>query len=205
MSAPPSRPFLNAPADTLHQPAYAALAVWTRELLFLEMWAGQMLCEAFNWVLKHIIKEDRPNGELVPVYGSLLDYAPLGIPSETGEIGADEHSAESMGPGYGFPSSHSQWMGYFAAFLLCHFTFRHRFVSTGFRVLDGARTLVLYTGIISWSAAVAYSRCVYHFGRSPACLAEVRAQLSPDISLCTAGAVGSRHRCRFRRRVLCSG
>lgn len=79
MSAPPSRPFFNAPADNHHQPAYAALAVWTRELLFFEMWAGQMLCEAFNWVLKHIIKEDRPNGESVPVYGSLLDYAYLGL------------------------------------------------------------------------------------------------------------------------------
>ena len=37
-----------------------ALAVYTRELLFIEMWAGQLLCEAFNWILKHIIKEERP-------------------------------------------------------------------------------------------------------------------------------------------------
>ena len=45
------------------QPAYAVLTVWTRELVFLEMWAGQMLCEGFNSVLKHIVQEDRPNRE----------------------------------------------------------------------------------------------------------------------------------------------
>ena len=63
-----------------------------------------------------------------------------------------------MGPGYGFPSSHSQWMGYFAAFLLCHLAFRHRFAGTGSRVLDAARTLVICTGIAAWAGAVAYSR-----------------------------------------------
>lgn len=63
-----------------------------------------------------------------------------------------------MGPGYGFPSSHSQWMGYFAAFLVCHFTLRHRFVTTGFGLLDRARNVILYAGIIGWSVAVAFSR-----------------------------------------------
>ena len=63
-----------------------------------------------------------------------------------------------LGDGYGFPSSHSQWMGYFAAFLICHFTFRHRFVSTGWRVLDSLRVAILYSGIMSVSMAVAYSR-----------------------------------------------
>lgn len=43
------------------QPAYAVLSVQTREIFFIEMWAGQMLCEAFNWVLKHTIKQERPN------------------------------------------------------------------------------------------------------------------------------------------------
>ena len=53
------------------QPAYAALTVWTRELVFLEMWAGQMLCECFNYVLKDIVQEERPNRESAsfrPVY-----------------------------------------------------------------------------------------------------------------------------------------
>ncbi|KAL4243029.1 hypothetical protein ABKN59_011249 [Abortiporus biennis] len=112
----------------LLNPAYAALAVQTRELLYIEMWAGQMLCEAFNWILKHIIQEERPN--------------------------------DDMGDGYGFPSSHSQWMGYFAAFLICHFTYRHRFVSTGHVILDLLWRIILFCGIISWACAVAYSR--YH-------------------------------------------
>ncbi|PIL24726.1 hypothetical protein GSI_12612 [Ganoderma sinense ZZ0214-1] len=90
------------------------------------MWAGQMLCESFNSVLKHIVQEDRPN--------------------------------EELGDGYGFPSSHSQWMGYFAGFLALHFSLRHRFVSTGFRLLDWARDIFLFSFIISWSVAVAYSR-----------------------------------------------
>ena len=63
-----------------------------------------------------------------------------------------------MGPGYGFPSSHSQWMGYFAAFLLCHLAFRHRFAGTGSRVLDAARMLVVWGGVAAWAGAVAFSR-----------------------------------------------
>ena len=68
--------------------------------------------------------------------------------------------AEELGDGYGFPSSHSQWMGYFASFLVLHFSLRHRFVSTGFRFLDWARDVFLFTFIISWSVATAYSRSV---------------------------------------------
>ncbi|KAI0091537.1 PAP2-domain-containing protein [Irpex rosettiformis] len=119
----------------LLNPAYAVLAVYTREIIFFEMWAGQLACEAFNWVLKHIVKEERPNG--------------------------------FFGPGYGFPSSHSQWMGYFAAFLICHFTFRHRFTSTGSRLLDYTRDFLLYSFILTWAGAVAYSRyhLIYHSAR----------------------------------------
>lgn len=99
------------------------------------MWAGQMLCEAFNWVLKHIIQEERPNYDL--------------------------------GDGYGFPSSHSQWMGYFATFLLCHFSFRHRYISTGSVVLDFAWKLVLYAGIVFWAGAVAFSRFYLSYHTAP--------------------------------------
>ncbi|KAK7684389.1 hypothetical protein QCA50_012336 [Cerrena zonata] len=116
----------------LINPAYAALSVQTREILYVEMWAGQMLCECFNYVLKKAIKQERPHLE--------------------------------MGDGYGFPSSHSQWMGYFATFLVCHFTFRHRFVTTGYRIIDSLRDILLYIFIISWSASVAFSRyyLTYH-------------------------------------------
>ncbi|OBZ73586.1 Dolichyldiphosphatase [Grifola frondosa] len=118
--------FLTLTPILLNDPAYAALAVWTRELLFFEMWAGQMLCETFNYILKHIIQEERPHYEL--------------------------------GDGFGFPSSHSQWMGYFLSFLVCHFSLRHRFISTGWWFLDLARNVTLYTALAGLSASVAFSR-----------------------------------------------
>jgi dolichyldiphosphatase len=108
--------------------AYAALAVQTRELTIITMWAGQLFCEGFNWVLKRAIKQDRP--------------------------------IDSLGNGYGFPSSHSQYMGFFASFLICHLYFRHRFASCGYPILDRAWRVLLYLGVGAWAVGVAYSR--YH-------------------------------------------
>jgi len=112
--------------------SYAALAVMTRELIIIEMWAGQLACEGFNWVLKRAIKQERP--------------------------------VDSHGNGYGFPSSHSQYMGYFASFLVMHLFFRHRFPSTGYRILDRLRSAIIYAVLISWAGAVCYSRfhLTYH-------------------------------------------
>lgn len=110
-----------------------------------------MLCECFNYVLKHIIQQDRPSSESLHCLISAHDIS-------------YEHPARvivaDLGDGYGFPSSHSQWMGYFASFLFWHFTYRHRFASTGITIVDYARTVLLFTGIIGVSAAVAFSRCV---------------------------------------------
>jgi len=44
----------------LLMPAYAVLAVQTRELTIINMWAGQLLSEVLNLVVKHIVKEERP-------------------------------------------------------------------------------------------------------------------------------------------------
>ncbi|EIN03832.1 PAP2-domain-containing protein [Punctularia strigosozonata HHB-11173 SS5] len=109
--------------------SYAALAVQTRELTIILMWAGQFACEGFNFVLKHIIKQDRPM---------------------------------EMGPGYGFPSSHSQYMGYFVSFLICHLYIRHRFPPSGIRLLDRLLKPLVCLGLICWAGVVAYSR--YHLG-----------------------------------------
>jgi len=113
-------------------PAYASLAVVTREALVLEMWAGQFACEGANWLLKHIIKEERPIGH--------------------------------VGDGYGFPSSHSQYMGYFATFLICHLYFRHRFEPCGVLFLDRLFRLAVYSLLLLWAGAVCYSRyfLTYH-------------------------------------------
>ncbi|KAH8104305.1 PAP2-domain-containing protein [Phellopilus nigrolimitatus] len=112
--------------------SYAALAVVTRDLLVINMWAGQLACEGFNWVLKRLVKQERP--------------------------------VESLGSGYGFPSSHSQYMGYFASFLALHLFFRHRFVSSGYKALDRLFRAAMYAGLLAWAGIVCYSRLhlTYH-------------------------------------------
>ena len=113
------------------------------------MWAGQFGCEALNWVLKHIIKEERPHGTcLITSPGTRTGSASL-------SLGSHLHLN-----GYGFPSSHSQYMGYFGAFLICHIYFRHRFASCGYPLLDRAFRWMVYLGIVAWVALVAYSRSV---------------------------------------------
>ncbi|KIM34121.1 hypothetical protein M408DRAFT_303148 [Serendipita vermifera MAFF 305830] len=97
----------NAHLTTLNpssQACYGALTVVTRDFLILNMWIGQLGCEAFNYILKHAIKQERPSS--------------------------------TVGGTYGFPSSHSQFMGYFASYMLLHLYFRHRFVSFGIPFLD---------------------------------------------------------------------
>jgi dolichyldiphosphatase len=59
----------------------------------LLMFAGQMGCEALNWVLKRYIREDRPT--------------------------------QMMGKGYGMPSSHAQFVAYFAVYLGLWVVVRH--------------------------------------------------------------------------------
>ncbi|KAG6331891.1 hypothetical protein ID866_7197 [Astraeus odoratus] len=51
----------------LLMPAYAVLAIQTRELTIINMWAGQLLSECLNLILKHMFKEDRP---VVRVYSN---------------------------------------------------------------------------------------------------------------------------------------
>ncbi|KAJ7224141.1 hypothetical protein GGX14DRAFT_648651 [Mycena pura] len=108
------------------QPAYAALAIQTREYIIIIMWAGQFAGEALNLVLKHAIRQERPS--------------------------------YSAAHGYGFPSSHSQYMGYFTTFLILHLYFRHRFASTGYSILDSAWRVAVYSALMAWAAIVAYSR-----------------------------------------------
>ncbi|KAJ7180770.1 PAP2-domain-containing protein [Mycena filopes] len=110
----------------LLMPAYAVLAIQTREFVIIVMWIGQLAGEVLNLVLKHAIKQDRPS-----------------------------YSAAN---GYGFPSSHSQYMGYFASFLMMHLYFRHRFATTGYKTLDLAFRAALYAGLAAWAFVVAYSR-----------------------------------------------
>lgn len=72
---------------------YATLIWSTREIEILTMFAGQLACEAFNWILKRYIREERP--------------------------------AQMLGKGYGMPSSHAQFVAFFAVYLGLWVLLRH--------------------------------------------------------------------------------
>ena len=112
------------------------------------MWAGQLACEAFNWVLKRLIKQERPAGEFPSPSDS----------SKSDSAFVSNAVPDSLGNGYGFPSSHSQYMAYFSSFLIMHLFFRHRFVSCGYKLLDALWKLVVYLGLVAWASVVCYSR-----------------------------------------------
>jgi dolichyldiphosphatase len=73
--------------------SYATLIYSTRELEIGLMFAGQMLSEAANWILKRAIKEERP--------------------------------PQMNGRGYGMPSSHAQFVMFFATYLSLFLLARH--------------------------------------------------------------------------------
>ncbi|KAE8151224.1 phosphatidic acid phosphatase type 2/haloperoxidase [Aspergillus avenaceus] len=73
--------------------SYVTLIWASREVEMLLMFAGQMGCEALNFILKRIIKEERPK--------------------------------QMFGKGYGMPSSHAQFVAYFAVYLGLFLIFRH--------------------------------------------------------------------------------
>ncbi|KAF9447725.1 PAP2-domain-containing protein [Macrolepiota fuliginosa MF-IS2] len=88
-------------------------------------------------------------------FGEVLNYAIKRVVKQDRPI-------QSIGNGYGFPSSHSQYMAYFATFLTCHLFFKHRFASTGSKIFDQLWRLVVYAGLLAWAGVVAYSR--HHLG-----------------------------------------
>lgn len=118
---------------------------------------GQLASDVFNHMLKYSIKQERPHSELVLL--SLTLTSPHTNPIT---IIIHSHSGGLLGDGYGFPSSHSQYMAYFATFLLLHLSFRHTFVSygPGLRWLDILQRAFVYILIIMWSIGVAFSRYV---------------------------------------------
>jgi dolichyldiphosphatase len=89
---------------------YATLIWSSREVEIAAMFAGQMACEALNWVLKRYIKEERPRGPHPhPPPPCLLSLT----------------SPEMHGKGYGMPSSHAQFVSFFSVTLTLFLLFRH--------------------------------------------------------------------------------
>ncbi|KAL4918088.1 phosphatidic acid phosphatase type 2/haloperoxidase [Aspergillus aurantiobrunneus] len=72
---------------------YVTLIWASREMEVGLMFAGQLVCEALNFALKRIIKEERPK--------------------------------QMFGKGYGMPSSHAQFVAFFAIYMGLFLLFRH--------------------------------------------------------------------------------
>ncbi|KAI1853657.1 hypothetical protein JX265_004011 [Neoarthrinium moseri] len=108
---------------------YATLIWSTREVEIALMFAGQLACEALNFALKRLIKEERPR--------------------------------RMNGKGYGMPSSHSQFVAYFAVSLALFLIFRHQPVYQGRRRNHTPMTMaerafwsvvgVCMAGAVAWS------------------------------------------------------
>ena len=119
--------------------------------------------------------------------------------------------AADLGDGYGFPSSHSQWMAYFATFLICHVGFRHRFTPTGTELVDFLLRLVVILGLVAWAGGVAYSRWAFAL-YDPAMKADrphssgsARFEVRSGLSFCLASAMGCWYWGHLWEHVLCPG
>ena len=166
--------------------SYASLVVFTRELTILAMWVGQLLCEASNYVLKHLFKQRRPNGSS-RVSNTVVP--PGAVALSVYFISAD------LGDGYGFPSSHSQYMAYFTTFLICHLVSHRHFAPTGSKLVDSLLRVVIAIGLIAWAGGVAYSRWVFYLPppppRAPVGIDCPCSKVCPGLSFCPASVVGS--------------
>ncbi|MCJ1259528.1 hypothetical protein MMC24_007366 [Lignoscripta atroalba] len=96
---------------------YITLIWATREVEIVLMFAGQMGCEALNFLLKRLIKEERPKCNLL---------APSSSDTEiTRTNGLTSGTVVMYGKGYGMPSSHAQFLAFFSVFLSLFLLLRH--------------------------------------------------------------------------------
>jgi len=74
----------------------------------------------------------------------------------------EERPTGLLGKGYGFPSQHSQYMGYFSTFLILHLILKHSFPSCGLgsrlSMSNGVQKLGVSFGVWLWAVSVCYSR-----------------------------------------------
>lgn len=128
--------------------SYVAVMLTTRDLTVILMLAGQLLNECVNFVLKRLVKQARPTGKAIMDtrirFGEegeterqeIITVALNGKGREILHmIDLADHSSthkfthlstyhgmmnliEYLGDGYGMPSSHSQFMAYFATYMI---------------------------------------------------------------------------------------
>lgn len=113
---------------------YVTLVWSTREAEIFLMFVGQMGCEALNFLLKRLIKEERP--KRMPPDAPALLFLPhpsldilffkiqhqMSLQSEFNWLIND---AEMNGKGYGMPSSHAQFVTFFSLSLSLFLLIRH--------------------------------------------------------------------------------
>lgn len=140
---------------------YGTLIWSTREIEIALMFAGQMGCEALNFLLKRFIKEERPKRMLssASTTDGLYLNRPLSKPT------ADNIRVEMLGKGYGMPSSHAQFTVFFALSLTLFLLLRHRPLPassshTPFTILQRA---FLSLGALLSAAIVAWSRIYLNY------------------------------------------
>jgi dolichyldiphosphatase len=138
---------------------YAALIWSTREIEILLMFAGQMACEALNFLVKRGMKEERPSSMCI----SSSKYR-----AKTDQGLMFPYNIEIHGTGYGMPSSHAQFVAYFSAFLTLFLLFRHdpiqhpRASSTHVPIPYWQRLMLALTSMVC-AGAVAQSRIYLHY------------------------------------------
>ncbi|KAI0011153.1 PAP2-domain-containing protein [Xylariaceae sp. FL0662B] len=115
---------------------YATLIWSTREIEIALLFAGQLACEAINFALKRLIKEERP--------------------------------PRMNGKGYGMPSSHAQFVAYFAVSIALFLLLRHRPPSPGVRKRNHTPMTMLERAFwsliaLAMAAAVAWSRIYLNY------------------------------------------
>ncbi|WWC88127.1 uncharacterized protein L201_003031 [Kwoniella dendrophila CBS 6074] len=123
--------------------SYFTLLIFTRRLTILFLGVGQIGNEILSWILKRLLKGDRPY------------------------IGHGE-----IGNGYGMPSSHSQAAGFLVAWGLGYSrTLASRDINNNSRpqssdrlqIIRNVRNGIYVLGLIIWSIGVSYSRWHLHY------------------------------------------
>ncbi|CCF58982.1 hypothetical protein KAFR_0F03860 [Kazachstania africana CBS 2517] len=87
---------------------YLSWLIITREIESVIVACGQLSNEVLNKILKKLIKENRPYGITSLHYNSTINF--------------------NMGPGYGMPSAHSQFVGFFTVYFLLRIKYKWKFV-----------------------------------------------------------------------------
>ncbi|CAM9213144.1 unnamed protein product [Lampetra planeri] len=116
---------------------FVTLIAFKRELHTIAFMCGLLVNEGLNWVIKHVIREPRPNRDC----------------------------REALFTEYGMPSSHAQFVWFFAvySFLFLYFRMHH---TTNARCVDLLWRHVLSVALLLLAICVTYSRVylLYHSG-----------------------------------------